>query len=82
MGASMGLRPDDHHRWAIVPLVRSIKPNFVRFAEMKLESLLQARHHWLDGNDSVNACVALKVAMDERSETLAGFSAADREFRY
>jgi hypothetical protein len=49
---------------------------------MKLESLLQARHHWLDGNDSVNACVALKVAMDERSETLAGFSAADREFRY
>ena len=77
----MGLRTDNHHRWASVPIVRSIKPNFIRFAEMKLESLLQARHHWLHGNDSFNARVALKVAMDERTETLAGVSTAHREFR-
>jgi hypothetical protein len=54
--------------------------------EMAFEAIrnckqLQARHHWLHGNDSFNARVALKVAMDERTETLAGVSTADREFR-
>ena len=64
----MGLRPDDRRRWASVPIVRAVEPNFIRFAEMKLESLLQARHHGLDSNDSVDAPVTLEVAMDEGTE--------------